>query len=112
MGLIWDRNYFHQGTDLHQGIAELATVIRPHLTIMDATRALVTNGPTGPGKVQDLNTIIAGVDPLAVDAYSLTIANWNNRSLTVDTVKHLAYAADLNVGETDLKKLVVKNVNL
>ena len=55
MGLIWDRAYFHQGTDLHLAIAELASVIRPQLTIIDATRALITNGPTGPGKVQKID---------------------------------------------------------
>ena len=67
MGLIFDRTYFHSGTDLHTAIAELATVIKPHITILDATRALVTGGPTGPGKVQDMGTIIAGTNPLAVD---------------------------------------------
>ncbi|MBN1999644.1 DUF362 domain-containing protein [candidate division KSB1 bacterium] len=105
MGLIWDREYFHSGTDLHTAIAELATVIKPHLTILDATRALETNGPTGPGKVQELNTIVAGVDPLAVDAFALDLANWNNRVLTATTVKHLSHAIKLEIGQADLTKL-------
>lgn len=108
MGLIWDREYFHQGTDLHTAIAELSTVIRPQLTILDATRALVTGGPTGPGKIQELNTIIASTDPLAVDAYAASLTNWNNRSTNAHSIKHLSHAAKIGVGEIDLDKAIVK----
>ncbi len=107
MGLIWDREFFHSGTDLHTAIAEMATVIKPQLTILDAVRALETNGPTGPGKVRELNTIVAGTDPLAVDAFGLTLANWNNRVLSPSTVKHLAHAAELKIGQPDLSKLTI-----
>lgn len=110
MGLIWDRSYFHNSTDLHRAIAELATVIHPHLTILDATRALLTGGPTGPGKVQELNTIIAGTDLLAVDAYAATLANWNNRSFSANSIKHLAHAATIGIGETDLEKITIKKI--
>lgn len=112
MGLIWDRQYFHSSTDLHMAIAELATVIRPNLTILDATRALLTGGPTGPGKVQELNTIIAGTDPLAVDAYATTIANWNNQSLSANTVKHLAHASTIGVGNMDLNNQIIKRTTV
>jgi uncharacterized protein (DUF362 family) len=112
MGLIWDREYFHQGTDLHTAIAELATIIRPQLTILDATRALVTGGPTGPGKIQELNTIIASTDPLAVDAYAASLTNWNNRSTNAQSIKHLSHAAKIGVGEIDLAKIAVKKVTV
>jgi len=107
MGLIWDRKYFHTSTDLHAGIAELAATIRPQLTILDASRTLVTAGPTGPGKVQELHTVIAGVDPLAVDAYACTLVPWNNRSISAQMVKHLNHASSLGIGEIDLKKLEI-----
>lgn len=112
MGLIWDRQYFHSSTDLQSAIAELATVIRPQLTLLDATRALVTGGPTGPGKVQELNSIIAGTDPLAVDSYATTLVNWNNRSLNAHLVKHLSYASKIGIGAIDLKKIVIKKVSI
>jgi uncharacterized protein (DUF362 family) len=112
MGLIWDRAYFHTGTDLHMAIAELSTVIRPQLTLFDATRALVTGGPSGPGKVMEMNTIIGGIDPLAVDSYATTLTNWNNRAFNVSSVKHLSYSSKLGIGEIDLKKLIVKNVDV
>ncbi|MBN1893911.1 DUF362 domain-containing protein [bacterium] len=105
MGLIWDRGYLHTGTDLHTAIAELATVIRPQLTILDASRALLMGGPTGPGKVQDLNILVVGTDPLAVDAYATTLGNWNNRSIRPAMVRHLAAASRIGVGEIDLEKI-------
>jgi uncharacterized protein (DUF362 family) len=107
MGMIWDRGFFHTGTDLHTAIAELATVVRPHLTLLDATRALLTGGPMGPGKVVDLNTVVAGTDMPAVDAFGATMALWNNRTLRPQAVKHLAAAARLGVGEIDLSKIRV-----
>lgn len=107
MGLIWDRSYLHQGTDLHTAIAELSLVIRPQLTLLDATRALMTAGPTGPGKVLKLNTILAGTDPLAVDAYATHLAPWNNRSLRPTAVKHLFQAAQLGIGEINLNKISI-----
>lgn len=107
MGLIWDRDYLHQSTDLHAAIAELITVIRPDLTILDATRALLNNGPTGPGKVQELNTVIAGLDPLAVDGYATGLTTWNNRSLVPKTIKHLVEAEKRGVGMLDLDKVKI-----
>lgn len=107
MGLIWDRSFFHTKTDIHAAIAELATVVRHHLTILDATRCLLTNGPTGPGKVQELNLILAGTDPLSVDAYAATLANWNNRTLKPGSVRHLAIASKLGVGEIDLSRIEI-----
>jgi len=65
------RNRLHQ--DINTSIADLATAIRPTLTVIDATRVLVRNGPTG-GNLADVsinNTIIAGLDEIALDSYSL-----------------------------------------
>ena len=112
MGIIWDRAFFHSGTDIHTAIADLAAVVRPHLTILDATRALTSGGPTGPGKVETMNTIIAGTDPLAVDSYAVSLTNWNKRMLTPESVLHLNHASKIGVGEIDLKKLNIKEVTI
>ena len=112
MGIIWDRAFFHSGTDIHTAIADLAAVVRPHLTILDATRALTSGGPTGPGKVETMNTIIAGTDPLAVDSYAVSLTNWNKRMLTPESVLHLNHASKAGVGEIDLKKLNIKEVTI
>ncbi|MDH5756195.1 MAG: DUF362 domain-containing protein [Nitrospinota bacterium] len=65
------RNQLHQ--NIHTSIADLAGAMRPTLTVMDATRSLMANGPTG-GSLNDVkvfDTIIAGTDEVAIDSYSM-----------------------------------------
>ncbi len=107
MGLVWDRGYFHTEIDLNQGIADLATLIRPQLTIMDATRALASGGPGGPGEVIRLDTIVAGIDPVAVDAYTVELVPWYGRKFRGDQVKHIAAAARMGLGEMDTARLKI-----
>ncbi len=65
------RNQFHQ--DIHEIISDLAIMIRPTLTILDGTRVLMRNGPTGgiPSDVEMKQTVIAGTDPVAIDAWAV-----------------------------------------
>ncbi len=59
----------HQNID--RSIVELAGMVKPTLTIMDATRVLMANGPSG-GSLDDVkrfDTIVVGVDEVALDAY-------------------------------------------
>jgi uncharacterized protein (DUF362 family) len=109
MGLIWDRGALHQ-MNLHQAIADLATVIRPALTVVDATRALTSGGPGGPGKTVELDTVVAGTDPVAVDSYTVGITQWYNKSFTGRSVKHVVAAAELGLGEIDTAKMNIKEV--
>ncbi|MFQ6043395.1 MAG: DUF362 domain-containing protein, partial [Candidatus Poribacteria bacterium] len=109
MGLVWDRVKFHQG-NLHQAIAELNTFVKPKLIILDATRLLLTRGPEGPGEVKELNSVIIGTDPAAVDSYAVTLARWNNRKLEPEDVDYINIAAKLSIGEIDLGKVVVREV--
>jgi uncharacterized protein (DUF362 family) len=98
MGVIQDRGLFHQEYDLHSAVADLATLVRPQLTILDAAYVLLTNGPGGPGRIEQLDTIIAGTDPLAVDAAGTGLGEWNDRMLKPGDVRHLALAAERGVG--------------
>ena len=111
MGLIWDRGALHR-MDLHQAIADLATIIKPHLTIVDATRALTSGGPGGPGKTVSLNTAVAGIDPVAVDSYTVGITQWYNQSFTGKGVKHIVAAAEMGLGEIDTAKMNIKQVTV
>jgi uncharacterized protein (DUF362 family) len=64
------RTRLHQR--VHEALADLALFMRPTLTILDAWRVLVRNGPSG-GSVGDVElrkTIVAGTDPVALDAYA------------------------------------------
>jgi len=63
-----ERSTIHNGFD--QKIVDISAAILPELTILDARRILVRNGPQG-GELADvriMNALIAGFDPVAVDA--------------------------------------------
>ncbi|MDI6781368.1 MAG: DUF362 domain-containing protein [bacterium] len=104
MGAVWDRGIFHV-KDLHQCIADLSTVIKPHLIVLDATRALFNNGPRGPGDVKHIGKIIAGVDPVAVDAYGCTIFEKEPHRIGYINIAH-----KMGLGEIDLSRIRVKKV--
>ncbi len=110
MGVIWDRRYFHKKVDLNQAIADLSTVIKPDLIILDASRVLTDGGPGGPGTVESHETIVAGVDPVAVDAYGVGITKWYGKDFSAQQVKHILYAHELGIGEIDTAKLKVEQV--
>ena len=94
------RNVFHQ--DIHTIIAELAALVRPTLVILDAVTAMMHNGPTG-GSITDLaatNTLVAGIDPVAVDAAGAEILGRR-----LDQLPHLQQAADAGLGVLDYRTL-------
>lgn len=64
------RNAFHQKLDIV--IADLAAAFVPTLVVVDGTRALIRNGPTG-GRSSDViatEKVAAGTDQVALDAWA------------------------------------------
>lgn len=112
MGLIWDREYFHQFVDLNQAVADLSTRIRPDLIIVDATRPMTTAGPNGPGKVVQLDKIVAGIDPVAVDAYTVGLTSWYGQTFAGRNVKHIQAASELGLGEMDVSRLRIRELTV
>jgi uncharacterized protein (DUF362 family) len=107
MGVIWDRESFHSQFNINQAIADLATVIKPKLTILDATRALASGGPGGPGEVKKPNLIIAGMDPVAVDSYGVSIIPWYGQNFKGHQVEHLLIAHQRGLGKIDIDHLKI-----
>lgn len=96
------RNRLHQNIDL--SIADLATFVRPTLTVIDATRVLVRNGPQG-GNLDDtreLFQVIASVDQVAADAYACTLIG--ERPMNIG---YLRLGLERGLGRTDLNALRV-----
>jgi uncharacterized protein (DUF362 family) len=62
------RSALHQ--DIHQSIVDLARFFNPTLTLIDAIRIMITNGPSGgsPSDVAVKNTLILSNDQVAADA--------------------------------------------
>ncbi|NLD44040.1 MAG: DUF362 domain-containing protein, partial [Chloroflexi bacterium] len=70
MGLIQSRPQIHGS--FRRRLPDIASVLAPELTVIDAVRILVAHGPTG-GNLDDVrltNTIIASHDMVAADAYA------------------------------------------
>ena len=107
MGNIWNRKDYHR-YGLHDCIAELNLALRPTLIVADATRALQTRGPKGPGEVTVPNKVVCGIDPVAVDSYCtrfLTV-----KGVTPDAVPHLVLANRLGRGELDCDTLKIREL--
>jgi len=94
------RNIFHQ--DIHNIIKELALMVKPTFVVLDATTAMMTNGPTG-GSLSDLKntrTMIVSTDQVAADAYGASLLG---RSL--DQLPFIKKAEAAGAGTTDYLKL-------
>ena len=82
---------------------DLAEFARPALTIIDAFRILIRNGPTG-GSLSDVElkkTLIASTDPVAADAYSAK-EFWN---LDAGDLPYLRIAQDRGLGKMEFEKV-------
>ncbi|MBF0329996.1 MAG: DUF362 domain-containing protein [Nitrospirae bacterium] len=101
------RNRLHQ--DINTSIADLAAAIKPTLTIMDATRILMRNGPTG-GNLADVargDTIIAGTDIVAIETYGLSFLD-----LKPENIPYILMAEQRGAGTTDIKSLNIAEISV
>jgi uncharacterized protein (DUF362 family) len=87
------RNRLHQNID--SSIADLATFLQPTLTVIDATRVLMRNGPQG-GNIadaKDMNTVIASLDQVAADAFACELIGQHR-----DQIPYLKMGHDRGLG--------------
>jgi uncharacterized protein (DUF362 family) len=97
------RNQLHQGLDY--AMIDLAKFFKPALTVLDAYRILVRNGPQG-GRLSDAElkkTIVAGVDYVAVDALGATFFD-----IKPEELPYLQLASERGIGSIDLEKLKIE----
>ena len=108
MGVIRDRGALH-ANGLHPSIVDLSTVVRPHLTVIDATRILVANGPTGGdlNDVRQMDTVIASADVVAADAYAATLFD-----LTGADIDYIKLADQQGLGTMDLASIRIQEIDV
>ena len=106
IGCTADMGKMHS-IELHRAIAELGTVVKPYLVIMDATSVLLDGGPGGPGTVATPGKVIVGSDPVAVDAYTCGIFGVEPMS-----VGYIYHAHELGVGSADLSRIKVRELKV
>ena len=96
------RNQLHQKLD--EAMVDLAAFFKPALTVLDAYRILVKNGPQGgrPSDTQLVKTVVAGRDPVAVDAYGATLFD-----IRPEELPYLRIARERGLGRHELGELTI-----
>lgn len=106
MGIMGgNRGYIHRS--IEDALADVHSVVKSSLVIIDATRILLDHGPQG-GNLRDvkiLNRVIASTDIVAADAYATTLFNLHPQdiSTTVNAYKR-------GMGEINLNKIKIIKV--
>jgi uncharacterized protein (DUF362 family) len=107
LGVILRPNQMHR--NLGQRIADLASLVRPTLTVVDAVRILTTHGPTGGSlnDVQRADTVIASHDMVAADAWAATLFG-----LSGADIGYVHAAAEMGLGTMDLDGIEIEEVSV
>jgi len=107
LGVILKPNQMHR--NLGQRVADLGSLVRPTLMVVDAVRILTAHGPTGGSlnDVQQANTVIATHDIVAADAWAATLFG-----LTGGDIAYVRAAADMGLGTMELGSVKVEEINV
>ncbi len=101
MGVIGgNRGMLHR--KIAESMADINAVIHSDLTLIDATRILVANGPQG-GRLEDVevrNTLIASPQIVTADAYAATLFGYQPQQIETILAGH-----HRGLGEIDLAKV-------
>jgi len=95
----------HEERPLDIAIADMSSVLRPHLSIIDGTIGLEGLGP-GAGKPKALGVVLVGVDAFAADSLACGIMG-----ISAYDVPHLRIAAQRGYGVIDLDSIAAHPQN-
>lgn len=98
-----NRNQLHQNLDY--AMLDLARFFKPVLTVLDAYRLLIRNGPQG-GRLSDVKiyqTVAAGTDYVALDALGASFLD-----IPPQELRYLQLSKERGLGENDLEKLKIE----
>jgi len=101
------RNALHQ--DIHQSIVDLARFFKPTVTLIDAIRIMVANGPSG-GSEADVavtNRLILSNDPVAADVRAAGLFD-----IAPASVGYMVLAENQGLGSLDMSAVTLKKVIL
>jgi uncharacterized protein (DUF362 family) len=97
---------FHR-KDVCTLLACLCREIKPHLTIVDGLLGYEGLGPSVFGKPKKMDIIIAGTDPVAVDAIAATVMGHDAKE-----IDYIRIASELDLGEIDLNKIEIRGTGI
>ena len=98
MGTISPKGLMHN--HLNKNIADLASIIKPSIAVIDGI--IADEGHETSENPVEMNLVIAGTDPVAVDAVGAAVMGVSPKG-----VKHLCFAEEKGLGTCDLRKIEV-----
>jgi len=100
-GLLPDKRKFkYHFKGINKVIVDINTVLRPAFTMIDGFTAMEGKGPTNGNPIQ-MDTIIAGEDPVATDAIACRIMGFDPH-----TISHIRQAYEKTLGEIDRVEVI------
>jgi uncharacterized protein (DUF362 family) len=105
-GLLPDKFKFKYHTrGISKVIVDINTNLKPTVTVIDGFIAMEGAGPTRGDPVK-MNTILAGTDPVAIDATGCRVMN-----IDPHTIRHIQRAAEKGLGKIDQINVVGESLD-
>jgi len=98
MGAMTPKASMHR--HLNQNIVDLVSIIKPRIAVIDGI--IAGEGHETSGNPVEMNLVIAGTDPVAVDAVGASVMG-----VAPASVKHLRLAEEKGLGTLDLKRIEI-----
>jgi len=95
-----DRYFFHR-MDVHQKMVDLLKIRTPDLTLVDGVLAMEGQSPFF-GREREMDLLVAGTDPVAVDAVSCTAMGFRPEEIGI-----IRLAGTQGMGEMDLDRVEI-----
>ena len=100
MGALASKGSMHMGKSLSENIADLASTLKPSISVIDGI--IAGEGHETSENPIEMNLIIAGTDPVAVDAVGAAVMG-----ILPTDVKHLLLAEKKGLGTCHLEQITV-----
>jgi len=98
IGVVTPKGYMHNR--LTQKIVDLVSIVKPSVAVIDGI--IAGEGHETSGNPVEMNLIIAGTDPVAVDAVGAAVM-----SIPPENVKHLSLAEEAGLGTSRLERIEI-----
>jgi len=99
MGALASKGSMHRG-NLSKNIADLASILTPSISVVDGI--IAGEGHETSGDPIEMNLVIAGTDPVAVDATGAVVMD-----IAPADVKHLRFAEKKGLGTCNLGEITI-----